>query len=86
MNIESIPLEESPEEIGLSALEVRGELFTGLHHADAWNKIFDKHPEWRGRIEDHEIREGFMTSKGRFVDREEGHQIAEEYHKRASLE
>lgn len=45
-----------------------GEIFTGCMHGDAWY-----HAQRAGYTEDGE--DGFMTFSGRFVTREEAHEI-----------
>ncbi len=67
---------EKVEKIASAALKIKGELYEGPTHGDAWNSALMKHPEF-DTGNDLEIDEGFLTSLGRFVTREEGKEIAE---------
>jgi hypothetical protein len=67
--------ESKAEKIVAAAIEIGDEIFTGVNHADAIVRVEDKYPHWdtdKSLI----IGEGFLTSKGRFVSREEAGQIA----------
>lgn len=78
MNIESPKLERPPEEIKESALRFKGEVFTGFLHVHALDQLELKYPNWKqlqnaGEV----IEDGFITTVGRFVNREEAQKIAQ---------
>lgn len=62
----------TPETVGKAALQIGGETFTGQNHGEAFEKFMTKYPE--GDFS--KFKDGFMTSKGRFVSREEAFDIA----------
>src|SRR5688572_17743612 len=66
--------EDIPEKIELSAVRFRGEVFTGKTHVDALKELGKRYPDWEA------IREllegGFITTTGRYVDRDEAGKIA----------
>ena len=67
--------EDAKESITTAAILYAGEIFTGLMHADALQAILRKYPELQLNTSTGLI-DGFMTSKGRFVDRQEAGAIA----------
>ena len=76
MSMESPQFENTPEEVKESALRYKGEIFTGFLHVYALDKLDTKYPNWQkdgGKVED-----GFITTKGRFVDRDEADKLAHE--------
>jgi hypothetical protein len=66
----------SPEKIEAAALRVRGKLFTGTSHLQAIEEANKDFPDWEtsGEL----IEDGFLTDRGRFVDRREAGRIAEQ--------
>lgn len=62
-----------PESIRSAAIVYNGETFTGVNHANAIRELEKKHPSWH---EQGGIIDGFTTSSGRFVSREEAGKIA----------
>ena len=68
---------ENPiERIAQAALLFKGKLYTAAHHETALRKIWKEYPDWKEEYYD-EIREGFVTYTGRFVDSKEAYQIAD---------
>lgn len=67
--------EDNKESITTAAILYAGEIFTGLMHADALQAILRKYPELKLSASTG-LTDGFMTSKGRFVDRQEAGAIA----------
>ncbi|MDO8561961.1 MAG: hypothetical protein Q7S05_04005 [bacterium] len=63
-----VELKNEGETISTAAIEYRGETFTGVNHAKAIDELKKVHPDitW-GR----DIRAGFLTTKGRFVEMNE---------------
>lgn len=60
------------ERVGPAAIKVGDEVFTGLVHGEAVEKALEKHP----KLSYNKLKEGFVTSEGRFVSREEARDIA----------
>lgn len=58
------------ERITRAAVRLNDLIFTGVDHGDCYNQV-----EYEGLM-GHKFKEGFMTSKGRFVDRREAMVIA----------
>ncbi len=65
---------EPIERITFAAIRYKGEIFTGPVHSAAWVLMTEKYP--KAVITD-EREDGFMTSTGRFVKREEALDIAD---------
>lgn len=62
----------TPERVGNAALQIQGKIYEGRNHGEAFEKYMDKNPTGElGRWKD-----GFTTSHGRFVSREEALSIA----------
>lgn len=76
MKMEQPSFENIPEEVKESALRFRGEVFTGLLHVHALDKLELKHLDWSKHKE--EIEDGFTTNRGRFVNRDEADGLARE--------
>ena len=77
MNFEQPPAEntsEKKEYVVSAAIRYKGEVFIGQMHPDAAVQIWEKYPEIKNDTPDFE--EGFTTSIGRFVSREEAGDIA----------
>ena len=66
--------ESGKETITASALKYNDEIFVGQTHADAWNLMTSKYPE---SVLSNVRGDGFITSTGRFVERAEALEIAE---------
>jgi hypothetical protein len=64
-----------PETIAAAAIKIKGELFQGGTHGDAWQIALIDHPEFDTEP-DLQIDSGFLTSTNRYVTREEGMEIA----------
>ena len=64
-------MEEGQEKIAAAALSYHGEEFTGAIHADAFEALINAHDDY---VEG-DVIEGYMTSAGRFVTREEAAKI-----------
>ncbi|HEY4489064.1 MAG TPA: hypothetical protein VJA87_01125 [Candidatus Paceibacterota bacterium] len=62
------------EKITAAAIRCEGVIFSGSTHADAFLALKEKSPEWNW--DEHTLEDGFVTSSGRFVSREEASQIA----------
>jgi hypothetical protein len=78
MSIESPKLERPPEEVKESALRFKGEVFTGFLHVHALDKLELKYPNWKQLQNGGEvIEDGFITTVGRFVNRDEAQKIAQ---------
>ncbi len=72
---ETAPSEERNQEgISAAALKYNGEEYIGAHHRDAAKLLKKAHPDAKPAL--YEIRYGFVTTKGRFVERAEAHDIA----------
>lgn len=65
--------EAAQESIKAAALRYKGEIFTGPTHADAVCVLEETYPDYRAR----EVEDGFVTSTGRYVDRDEALAIAQ---------
>lgn len=67
--------ESAPETITLSAIRLGEDIFTGKNHIDAISEMEGEYPDW---AEDQECKpeDGFITSTGRFVQRDEAGLIA----------
>ena len=60
--------------VAAGALEYQGERFLGRVHAEAYEKLTAKYPD----ADINKVREGFVTSTGRFItDRREATKIAD---------
>lgn len=68
-------VEYVPESISLAALMYRGEVFSGASHKDIALKLKRKYSD-ASKISVEELEDGFLTSTGRFVSREEATEIA----------
>lgn len=65
---------ETVSEKVIPALKYRNEIFTGIHHGDAMNKLEEKYPV--GRTEN--VITGFLTTSGEFItDRKKALEIAD---------
>ncbi len=62
------------ENVVCAALEWQGKLFTGATHALALLEFFAEHPDQEDQR--WHAREGFLTNRGRFVDRQEAMRLA----------
>lgn len=73
-----------PEKIISAALSYpdTGEIFVGQTHADSLIEFEEKYPTCRNPY----FIEGFMTSKDRFVDRNEAAEIAKQSHQLEHLD
>lgn len=63
-----------PERILDAASRYSGEIFSGPTHFHSWKQAVDKYNTSSGMTQ--EVEHGFLTSRGRFVDREEAANIA----------
>ncbi|MBI2109197.1 MAG: hypothetical protein HYT93_03420 [Parcubacteria group bacterium] len=63
------------EKITASAIRLGGQIFTGNTHMDAVIAMEEERPDWSDY--DTKPEDGFMTSTGRFVQRDEAGEIAE---------
>ena len=70
MNPEGAP--EARESIASAAVLFDGKPYTGPNHAYIMTKLSLEHPDWKN----HSTESGFVTSVGRFVNREEAGEIA----------
>lgn len=66
-------LTTAPEKIASAALKYGGKLYEGLNHGFALENILKENPSAGMK----DIQDGFTTSKGRFVSREEAYDIAD---------
>jgi hypothetical protein len=65
------------ERIKSAAITVQGKTYEGQIHGDALQKYLDENPEHTDQTFPHgDYAEGYTTTSGRFVDREEGAKIA----------
>ena len=66
----------TPESITAAAIRFDGNLFTGKNHAEAIMNMEEVFPDWKtsGIKPD----DGFVTSTGRYVKRDEAGRIAEQ--------
>lgn len=68
-----LKLGSAPEKIGKAALQYGDDIFEGTNHGMAFEKLMEKYKD----IKDYgKVKDGFMTSNGRFVSREEAMEIA----------
>ena len=65
-------METRYETISTAALKYREKIFTGVNHLLALTEAQKEHPG----LEFSEVQNGFLTSQGRFVDRDEADLIA----------
>ena len=65
---------QDPECIKVAALLFKGEVYTGNNHIIALDSLKKVHPDWNYQ----EIKDGFITNRGRFIDRKEASQIAQQ--------
>ena len=70
-------VKSSGEKISASAVQYSGELFTGTLHSDVYNAIREKYPQFDPELEWEKYKLGFVTTSGRFVNRDEALKIAE---------
>lgn len=73
-----IPLAGAPETVGRAAVVIQGKTYTGDNHGFALGQFMDEN---KGIDLDKALKgykDGFMTSKGRFVSREEAFDIAKD--------
>jgi|GEM_PF-3555520 hypothetical protein len=68
--------ESGIEKIDCAVVELNGELFTASNHILALVKLKEKYPDWQQKGVP--TKDGFLTTSGRFVDREEAFKIAEQ--------
>jgi hypothetical protein len=66
----------TPESIKSAAIMFNGGMYTGINHAFAIRQLEKKYPDWQN-VNTEPVQEGFLTSAGRFVDRDEAGEIAE---------
>lgn len=79
ITIEEGKVAAEQEKIKTAAIQVNEKTYEGQIHGDALDKYLAEHPELNHDTFPHDnYKEGYLTSKGRFVDREEGAQIARE--------
>jgi len=64
---------KGPETIKSAAMKYKGEIFENQNHGMAFNDIMDKYPT---EMSWHDIKDGFTTTHGRFISREEAFQLA----------
>lgn len=62
-----------PEKVDKAALQFRGSTYTGMNHGYALGDLMDQHGS---DIPMQDVKDGFTTTKGRFVSREEAMDIA----------
>lgn len=80
MNMEA-PVPEI-ERVAIAALRLtldesaEGEIFTGMTHYVAYEKIEEKYPELGIQITDPRLEDGFLTNKDRFISRDEAFEMA----------
>lgn len=66
--------QEEPERIVAAAVRhPSGDVYTGAHHPAALEQMYEARPDSMGTL----TEPGFVTNKGRFVDREEAYEIAQ---------
>jgi len=66
---------ESVERIDAAAVQYGDDVFVGINHGEAYEKLTAIHPEIIAANAD--IKNGFLTSTGRFVSRDEASVIAD---------
>ncbi len=64
------------ELIAHAALMYEEEIFVGINHTEAYHKLLAKYPHLASSS-DFEFKDGFTTTRGRFVSRSEALAIAE---------
>jgi hypothetical protein len=62
------------EKVGRAALKYNDEVFTGVNHGDAFGHLEKKFKDFDFK----QVKDGFITTNGRFVSREEATAIAEQ--------
>lgn len=67
-------LHTTGEKVGRAALKYGDEIFTGVNHGDALDKILSKMQDFDYK----HVSDGFITTHGRFVSRAEALEIAEQ--------
>jgi hypothetical protein len=78
MKFEKIPnIESEVEVVKQAAISFDGQIFTGWMHGEAFSKARSEMPELVARVGDNFI-DGYVTSTGRFVTREEAGRLADE--------
>lgn len=65
----------APEAIAAAALEWDGKRFIGQTHGDAYLKLIGEYPEVDRMTPN--VKEGFETTTGRFIDRHEAMEMAD---------
>lgn len=69
------------EKIFRAAVRYKGKVYEAVNHGEAVNKLFDafeKYPSAKEADKIYkEIEQGFTTTTGRYVDREEAYRLAE---------
>lgn len=63
------------ERVVAAAIQFQGEIFLGRTHGQAVLAMEKKYPRWQ-QMTDQPVVEGFSTTTGRFVDRQEADVIA----------
>ena len=71
--------EKAPERIISAAVLFRGKMFKGNTHVDALDVLTGEHPHWEDDVTE-TPEQGFFTSTGRFVERDEAGSIAAKAH------
>ena len=66
----------APESILSAAIRFNDMMYAGTNHATAIRELEKDHPDWY-KMSKEPVQEGFLTSAGRFVDRNEAGEIAE---------
>ncbi len=61
------------EKVGRAALQYGDDIFEGINHGEALDKLMTKTKDFDYK----KVKDGFMTSNGRFVSREEAMEIAD---------
>lgn len=69
-------VESGPEKISCAVVELNGEHFAAPNHFTALLEMRRQHPNWIQ--EGLHPKEGFLTTTGRFVSREEAFEIADQ--------
>lgn len=67
--------ENKEERIKAAAIRFHGEIFTGPSHADAIFELEKAHPGFDYHDIDSEDTQGFVTTNGRWVNREDARKI-----------
>jgi hypothetical protein len=67
------PAPVAPERVGPAALIIKGKTYTGTNHGEAFGKFMDEQPN---NDPGKDWKDGFVTTTGRFVSREEAFEIA----------